>query len=97
MELLYEFRHSLLQRMARDTMIDFERRAMHARMVGILRTESDVPRPLEVMAYHLTEAGAFSDAARSWLAAGIHSARQSAHHEAIDHLRRGLWASGQDR
>ena len=32
MELLYEFRHSLLQRMARDTMIDFERRAMHARI-----------------------------------------------------------------
>jgi class 3 adenylate cyclase/tetratricopeptide (TPR) repeat protein len=90
MELQYEFRHALLQRMARDSMIELERHAMHARVVDVLRAESDVAAPSEVIAYHLTEAGNFNDAVRSWLAAGLYSAEQSAHLEAIDHLRRGL-------
>ena len=89
-ELRYEFRHALLQRMARDTMIEPERQSMHALIVDELRGERNVPVLSEVLAHHLTEAGAFTDAVRSWLAAGLHSAKQSAHLEAIDHLRKGL-------
>jgi class 3 adenylate cyclase/predicted ATPase len=89
-ELQYEFHHALLQRMARDSMIEPDRRAMHAQIVDMIHTQSNVPVPLEVAAYHLTEAGAFPDAVRAWYAAGLHSAKHSAHREAIDHLRKGL-------
>jgi tetratricopeptide (TPR) repeat protein len=89
-ELQYEFRHALLQRMARDSIFDPERRAMHAKILDLLRAQKNVPVLSEVTAYHLTEAGAFADAVRDWLAAGLHSAKQSAHLEAIDHLGKGL-------
>ena len=88
-EIRYEFRHSLLQRMAYDSMVQVERRAMHARMVAVLREREDAGIP-EVIAHHLTEAGVFPEAARSWLLAGVNAAKRSAHLEAIDHLRRGL-------
>ncbi len=89
-ELQYEFRHALLQRMARDSMIEPERRAMHGKIVSLLRADNDAPMPAELMAYHLTELGAFADAIKGWFSAGLQSARQSAHLEAIDHLRKGL-------
>jgi class 3 adenylate cyclase/predicted ATPase len=89
-ELQYEFRHALLQRMARNSIIEPERRAVHAGIVDLLRAQKNVPVPSEVVAYHLTEAGAFDDAVRGWLAAGLHSAKQSAHLEAVDHLKKGL-------
>ena len=88
-EIRYEFRHSLLQRMAYDSMVQVERRAMHARMVAVLREREDVSIP-EVIAHHLTEAGAFAEAVRGWLLAGVNAAKRSAHLEAIDHLRRGI-------
>ena len=90
LELRYEFRHALLQRMARNSIIELERRAVHANIVDLLRAQKNVPVLSEVVAYHLTEAGVFDDAVRSWLAAGLHSAKQSAHLEAIDHLKKGL-------
>ena len=80
---------SLLQRMAYNSMVQVERRAMHARMVAVLREREDAGIP-EVIAHHLTEAGVFPEAARSWLLAGVNAAKRSAHLEAIDHLRRGL-------
>jgi len=43
-----------------------------------------------VIAHHLTEAGAFAEAVRGWLLAGVNAAKRSAHLEAIDHLRRGI-------
>ena len=90
LELRYEFRHALLQRMARNSIIELERRAVHANIVDLLRAQKNVPVLSEVVAYHLTEAGVFDDAVRNWLAAGLHSAKQSAHLEAIDHLKKGL-------
>jgi class 3 adenylate cyclase/tetratricopeptide (TPR) repeat protein len=89
-ELRYEFRHALLQRMARNSIIEPDRRAMHAKIVDLLRAQKNVPILWEVVAYHLTEAGAFHDAVSGWLAAGLHSTKQSAHLEAIDHLKKGL-------
>jgi predicted ATPase len=56
-----------------------------------LRTPpSGEPAVPEVVAYHLTEANAFCDAAAEWLEAGRQAARRSAHVEAITHLRKGL-------
>ena len=44
----------------------------------------------EVLAYHLTEAGAFPEAVVAWLRAGVAAARRSAHVEAVEHIRNGL-------
>lgn len=90
-EIQYEFKHALLQRIAYESMLQMERRATHLGVVAALRG-SDQPGqvPLEVMAYHLTEAGVFHEAAETRLRAGIHAAQRSAHIEAIEQLRSGL-------
>ena len=90
LEIRYEFRHALIQRMADESMIERERRAMHGRMVQILDKESDVRASPEMLAHHQTRAGLFGDAIASWIEAGRKAAGQSAHDEAIAYLRQGL-------
>lgn len=64
---------------------------MHGRIVEVLRdAEGGEPTIPEVLAYHLTEAGAFPEAIGAWLQAGVSAARRSAHVEAIEHIRKGL-------
>src|SRR4029077_11336182 len=104
-EIRYEFRHALLQRMAYESMVQPERRAMHGRIVDVMgqraASRSTLPevvahhltvRPAlpEVMAHHLTEAGRTLEAIEAWLKAGVNAATRSAHVEAVDHLRRGI-------
>jgi class 3 adenylate cyclase/tetratricopeptide (TPR) repeat protein len=90
-EIRYEFRHALLQRMAHESMVQTERRAMHVRIVEVLRNAAaGDPAIPEVLAYHLTEAGAFPEAVEAWLRAGVAAARRSAHVEAVEHIRNGL-------
>jgi len=90
-EIRYEFRHALLQRMAHESMIQTERRAMHARVVDVLRNAAaGEPAIPEVLAYHLTEAGAVPEAVAAWLRAGVAADRRSAHVEAVEHIRNGL-------
>jgi class 3 adenylate cyclase/tetratricopeptide (TPR) repeat protein len=90
-EIRYEFRHALLQRIAYESMLQLERRTTHQGMVVVLRGASEPGQaPLEVMAYHLTEAGEFHEAIETWLRAGLYSAQRSAHIEAIEQLRSGL-------
>ena len=90
-EIRYEFRHALLQRMAHESMVQTERRAMHVRIVEVLLNamvgEPAIP---EVLAYHLTEAGDFREAVEAWARAGVAAARRSAHVEAVEHVRKGL-------
>jgi class 3 adenylate cyclase/tetratricopeptide (TPR) repeat protein len=90
-EIRYEFCHALLQRMAYESMIQTDRRAMHARIADVLkrRTSSGAPIP-EMMAHHLTAAGEFHGAVKAWLDAGVSAAQRSAPVEAIEHFRRGL-------
>ena len=52
--------------------------------------EAGEPAIPEVLAYHLTEAGAFPEAIEAWLRAGVGAARRSAHVEAVEHIRNGL-------
>lgn len=90
-EIRYEFRHFLLQRMAYESMIQSERRELHRRIAKVLREETDgEPAIPEVLAYHLTEAGAFAEAIGAWLHAGTSASRRSAHAEAVEHIRMGL-------
>jgi class 3 adenylate cyclase/tetratricopeptide (TPR) repeat protein len=88
-EIQYAFRHALLQRIAYESMLQLERRATHLGVIAALRNQAETT-PLEVLAYHLTEAAEFREAIEAWLGAGVHAARQSAHLEAIEHLRSGL-------
>jgi class 3 adenylate cyclase/tetratricopeptide (TPR) repeat protein len=90
-EILYGFRHALLQRMAYESMVHAERRLMHRRIVEVLRgAEGREPAIPEALAHHLTEGGAFSEAINAWLRAGVAASRRSAHVEAIEHIRQGL-------
>jgi len=90
-EIRYEFRHALLQRMAHESMVQSERQHMHGQIVDVLRdSERGEPTIPEVLAYHLTEAGAIPEAIGAWLRAGVSAARRSAHVEAIEHIRKGL-------
>ncbi len=90
LEIRYEFRHALIRRMADELTLDRDRRWLHARMVELLDREGDVRTAPEMLAHHQTEAGLFGDAIASWIEAGRKAAGQSAHHEAIDHLNKGL-------
>jgi predicted ATPase/class 3 adenylate cyclase len=91
LEIHFEFRHALLQRMAYESMLQTDRRAMHLRIVELLEDgKSADPTPPEVLAHHLTEAGRIPEAVAGWLRAGVVAARRSAHVEAIEHLRTGL-------
>ena len=68
------------------------RRALHARIAEELQSvfpEVGRTEP-ELLAYHLTEAGAPKEAVRYWLAAGKNAAQRSANREAINHFQRGL-------
>jgi class 3 adenylate cyclase/tetratricopeptide (TPR) repeat protein len=90
-EVRYEFRHGLLQRMAHESTLHAERRRMHRRIADVLQEEARAkPTVLEALAHHLFEAGAFEEAIRAWLRAGLSATRRSAHVEAIAHIRRGL-------
>lgn len=90
-EIRYEFRHALLQRIAYESVVQGERQALHARIVEILNRRSAMEPPLpEVVAHHLTEAGVAEAAAGAWLKAGVAAAQRSAHAEAIEQIRRGL-------
>ena len=87
----FEFRHTLLCRVAYDSILQADRRAYHARIVELLKDDQDLgPLLPEVIAHHLTAAGAIEAAVESWLAAGTRAAQRSAHVEALDDLGRGL-------
>lgn len=91
LEIRFEFRHALLRRAAYESMLQSERRSVHARTVKQLQL-SDVAGPgvPELIAHHLTGAGQIEEAIKAWLYAGVNAAQRSAHIESISHLRRGL-------
>src|SRR4029453_10496682 len=90
-EIRYDFRHALLQRMAHESMVQTERRAIHRRIVDVLQNGGGgKPAIPEVLPHHLTEGGAFPDAVGAWLRAGVAADRRSAHVEAVEHFRNGL-------
>lgn len=87
----FGFRHALLRRVAYESILQPDRRAYHMRIVALLKGGQDLGPVLpEVMAHHLTAAGALEEAVGGWLAAGTLAAHRSAHLEALDHLERGL-------
>jgi class 3 adenylate cyclase/predicted ATPase len=91
MEIRYEFRHILVQRMAYELVMQTDRRALHSKIVDILRkSDASGMVPPEILAHHLTEARQYPEAVDEWLRAGVSAAQRSAHVEAIEHFRKGL-------
>jgi class 3 adenylate cyclase/predicted ATPase len=89
---LYTFKHVMIQNAAHDSLLNSERRRLHAQIAQVLAEmyPEKAEREPELLAYHLTESGQSEPAARFWLKAGKKSAITGANLEAIGHLRRGL-------
>jgi predicted ATPase len=90
-EIRYDFRHILLQRMAYESVVQTDRRIMHGRIVEMLRRDDGAALvPPEILAHHLSEAAQYIEAIGEWTRAGAAAAQRSAHVEAIEHIRKGL-------
>ena len=81
-----------MQDAAYGTLLRAKRQELHARVAAVLERQFAglVERQPELLAYHLTAAGATERAVDQWLNAGQHAAARSAPHEAIGHLERGI-------
>jgi class 3 adenylate cyclase/tetratricopeptide (TPR) repeat protein len=87
----YEFRHALLQRIAYETIVQADRRKVHARIAGLMQQRSNFePAIAEAKAHHLAEAGHNEEAIAAWLEAAALASRRSALIEAVAHIRSGL-------
>ncbi|MEM1181186.1 MAG: protein kinase [Acidobacteriota bacterium] len=85
----YFFRHALIQDAAYASLLRSERRAIHRRVASAL-AESTPPTPADVIAHHLSGAGAWGDAIAQWQVASTSALLASAHREAESHIRRGI-------
>ena len=88
----YLFKHALVQDAAYGTLLRDPRRALHARIAGILETRfADVAASQpELLARHYTEAGLTAKAASFWGKAGQRSLERSALVEAAEQFTRAL-------
>lgn len=91
-EAIYTFKHALVRDAAYESLLKSRRQELHSRIAKAL--EEDFPETAEaqpeLLAHHLTQAGALLAASEKWLLAGDRSARRAANREAIAQLRRGL-------
>ena len=88
----YLFKHALVQDAAYGTLLREPRRALHARIAGVLERQfTDMAdRQPELLARHCTEAGLIEKAAFLWGKAGQRSLERSALVEAAEQLTRAL-------
>jgi predicted ATPase/class 3 adenylate cyclase len=91
-EVIYRFKHALLQDAAYESLLKSRRQHCHARVADVLerRFPHLVESQIEIMAHHLTEAGQWERALIYWQRAGEQAIARSAHLEAIGHLSRAL-------
>lgn len=88
----YVFKHALVQDAAYDSLLLSQRRSLHTRVAELL-TEQDpdlAEREPELVAHHLTAAGADARAVPLWLKAADIAIKRFAVSEAASHLRTGL-------
>jgi class 3 adenylate cyclase/predicted ATPase len=91
-EASYRFKHALMQDAAYEAMLKSRRRELHRAAARTLSEEfKDVAdaQP-ELLAYHLTQAGAAEEAIGYWQRAGQQAIERSANVEAIAHFSNGL-------
>ena len=88
----YLFKHALVRDAAYESLLKGRRRHLHARIARLLDDGLPDQRAVEpeVLAHHYTEASLPERAATHWQRAGERAVAQSAHVEAISHLKKGL-------
>ncbi len=88
----YIFKHALIRDAAYEALLKKEREALHGKIAGALTTLfPETPRAdPALLAYHLTESGAFAEAIPLWAEAGRQAASRAAHAEAVSRLQTAL-------
>ena len=88
----FTFRHALIQNAAYESLLLSKRRSLHERVADVLvtHTREDVDAHPEDLAFHLTHAEKFAEAACEWQRAGVLSADRSANREAVLHFESAL-------
>ncbi len=91
-EVIYIFKHALVQDAAYQSMLIARRHQLHAKIAHTLieRFKETADQQPEVIAHHFSEAGIYDQAADYWRQAGELALRRSATAEAAAHLRRGI-------
>ena len=91
-EASYRFKHALMQDAAYETMLKSRRRELHRAAARALSEQFKdvVDAQPELLAYHLTQAGAAEEAIGYWHRAGQQAIERSANVEAIAHFSSGL-------
>jgi len=91
-EATYGFKHALMQEAAHSSLLNSDRKRLHAKIAAVLLEmyPERAEREPEVFAHHFTGAGQTESAVDFWVKAGKRAAKSGANLEAIDHLRRGL-------
>lgn len=87
-DIMFRFKHALVQDVAADSLVKNARRALHASAARLLESgagnESEAPP--ELLAHHYTEAGEWILAVPRWIQAGKRAAERLAHIEALHHF-----------
>jgi DNA-binding SARP family transcriptional activator len=88
----FAFKHALLRDTAYQSLLKSRRQQLHGAIAALIReafpaVEKNQP---ELVARHLTAAGAVMPALGYWIKAGINALTRSANREAIAHLEHGL-------
>jgi class 3 adenylate cyclase/tetratricopeptide (TPR) repeat protein len=88
----YLFKHALIRDAAYESLLKRERQMLHGQIASVLRDRFPETREAqpELLAYHLTESGAISEAIPLWATAGQRAASRAAHVEAGRHLQTAL-------
>ena len=91
-DVIFEFKHALLQDAAYQTLLKGNRQRHHERIAQVLEAQfpATAESEPELLAHHYTEAGLAGPAVDHWHSAGQRAMRRSANVEAESHLRRGL-------
>jgi predicted ATPase/class 3 adenylate cyclase len=86
----YVFKHALLQDAAYSSLLRTRRKELHKQIADHLISESSNETRPELIAHHLTNAGANSQAMVYWRQAGALALSRFANQEAIVHLQKAL-------
>ena len=91
-DVVYEFKHALVQDAAYQSLLKSRRQRHHDRIAEVL--EASFPETVEahpeLLAHHYSEAGLAARGIDYWLKAGQQAMQRSSHFEAEGHLKKGL-------
>ena len=87
-DVVFQFKHALVQDLAAESLVRPTRHALHARAARLLERMSEHTNetPPELLAHHYTEACEFTLAVPYWIQAGKRAASRLAHIEAMHHF-----------